>query len=145
MGRKSDVQIAIEILSFWALDPEKQISLLQDQSEIKAWFFDTPNDSNYFYGLSCAYSEYFSFLVGDNESGDELLLELSTLFDFIIFCGTPIYWSSYGLSEYRCWRLVRRLARLALRELKVDPKAIDQQFRIEELINIDDYKNIDIN
>jgi hypothetical protein len=146
ISNKTDVQIALEILSFWAFQSEKQVSLLQDHSIIRPWFFEGTIEANYFYGLACAYQEYFSCLLNEHPLGDgaESLLDLSALFDLIFINSTPIDWSSYGLREYRIWRIVRNVANTALTELGVSSVEINKQFCIEELINVDDYKSVAI-
>jgi hypothetical protein len=131
-------RIALELISFFALDPEEQRSMLGPTED---WF--TPEDpeinpgANYLLGMVRAFPTNKNILVDLADLPERsAVFELGFLLELLVFDRDRYYWTAKAL-DGPAWGLIRRLARTVLSEagFACTPPAVP--FWFPDLIEMD--------
>lgn len=132
----------IDTVIFFSSDAENQKANLKNIDLIKPWFFQSP-DRNYYFAIACIFKTYlgnlYDYLNMENNRQIELLDELNSLIENLMYPINSLNWSTVEIFESPYWRVIRKIATEFLTELDEKHEFNIIQFDIEDLINPDEF------
>lgn len=141
MTTRDAEEIAWELLSYLALDPDAQESMIGRTEE---WFcceiVDVNPGANYLLGMVYAFSSYKNILF-DSADLDEksVIFELDSLLKNMTSDTKNYFWTIEQVNQNPAWQLVRNLSRLVLDEAGLDLNPPAEPFWFPEIFEVEGY------